>query len=105
MFLLINVYFLDLKKILFLLLFFFTNAVIGQDNFVSTWAIPSDSYSFELPLKDYANITIDWGDGGATSSHTDGAFPTHTYSPHAGTYTITVAVNDAATKDIGEMYL
>ena len=81
MFLLINVYFLDLKKILFLLLFFFTNAVIGQDNFVSTWELTSSDLTFELPLKDYANITIDWGDS-STSTHTGGAMQSHTYSPH-----------------------
>jgi len=90
------------KGFLFLLLFLFSNAVISQDNFVSTWAIPSDNYSFELPLKDYANITIDWGDS-STSSHTDGAFQTHTYASN-GTKTITVAVNDGA-KDIGRMLL
>ena len=71
------------------------------DKFVSTWAVTAGS--FELPLKDYTNITIDWGDGGSTSSHTDGNFPTHTYASN-GTYTITVAVNDGA-KDIGEMYM
>ena len=81
-----------MKKILFLLLFFFTNAVISQDNFVSTWAVSSGT--FELPLKDYANITIDWGDS-STSTHTNQAFPTHPYSS-SGTYTITVAVNDVA---------
>ena len=90
-----------MKKILFLLLFFFTNAVISQDNFVSTWAVSSGS--FELPLKNYTNITIDWGDSGANSSHTDGVFPTHTYASN-GTYTITVEVNDAA-KDIGQIYM
>ena len=71
------------------------------NKFVSTWAVTAGS--FELPLKDYTNITIDWGDGGATSSHTDGNFPTHTYASN-GTYTITVAVNDGG-KDIGEMYM
>jgi len=56
-----------------------------SQNFVSTWAIPPDSYSSELPLKDYANITIDWGDSEPTSSHTDGAFPIHTYASVAPT--------------------
>ena len=88
------------KGFLFLLLFLFSNAVISQDNFVSTWAVSSGS--FELPLKDYANITIDWGDS-STSPHTDGVFPTHTYASN-GTYTITVEVNDAG-KDIGRMLL
>ena len=89
------------KGFLLLLLILFSGVIIAQDNFVSTWAVGSGS--FELPLKDYANITIDWGDGGSTSTHTGGAFPTHNYGS-AGTYTITVAVNDGA-KDIGEMYL
>ena len=70
------------------------------NKFVSTWAVSSGT--FELPLKDYANITIDWGDS-STSTHTNQAFPTHSYSS-AGTYTITIAVNDGA-KDIGEMYM
>jgi surface protein len=56
-----------------------------------------------LPLKDYTDITIDWGDSGSTSSHTNGSFPTHTYAS-AGTYTIKVTVNDSG-KDIGEMYM
>ena len=73
----------------------------SPDNFVSTWAVSSGS--FELPLKEYAEITIDWGDGTSTA-HTDGNFPTHTYSSD-GTKTITVAVNDASTKDIGKMYM
>ena len=89
-----------MKNLFSFLLIIFSNAVISQDNFVSTWAV--NSGSFELPLKDYTNITIDWGDGLA-SFHTDGAFPTHTYGS-SGTKTITVAVNDAA-KDIGEMYM
>jgi len=84
--------------------FFFLLSFLGfSQNFVSTWAIPSDSYSFELPLKDYANITIDWGDSEPTSSHTDGAFPIHTYAS-SGTYTITVGVNDSD-KNIGAMYM
>ena len=62
------------------------------NKFVSTWAVSSGT--FELPLKDYANITIDWGDS-STSTHTNQAFPTHSYSS-AGTYTITIAVNDGA---------
>ncbi|MDG1384102.1 MAG: BspA family leucine-rich repeat surface protein [Flavobacteriaceae bacterium] len=80
------------------------SSVQNSTNFVSTWAIPSDSYLFQLPLKNYTSITIDWGDSGSTSSHTDGNFPTHTYSA-AGTKTITITVNDPLTKDIGEMYL
>ena len=71
------------------------------NKFVSTWAVSSGS--FELPLKDYTNITIDWGDG-STTTHTGGAMQSHSYSA-AGTYTITVTVNDASTKDIGEMYM
>ena len=90
------------KRLFTFFFLFLSLQVIGQDNFVSTWAIPSDSYSFELPLKDYTNITIDWGDG-STSSHTDGAFPIHTYAS-SGTYTITVGVNDSD-KDIGAMYM
>ena len=80
------------------------SSVQNSTNFVSTWAIPSNSYLFQLPLKNYTSITIDWGDSGSTSSHTDGNFPTHTYAS-AGTYTITITVNDPLTKDIGEMYL
>ena len=76
----------------------FSNFLIGQ-NFISTWAIPSDSYSLELPLKDYTNITIDWGDSGSTSSHTDGNFPTHAYAT-AGTYTISIMVNDAEKEEV-----
>ena len=91
------------KRLFTFFFLFLSLQVIAQDNFVSTWAIPSNSYSFTLPLKSYANITIDWGDGGSTSTHTDGAFPTHTYSS-SGTKTITVAVNDGA-KDIGRMLL
>ena len=91
------------KGFLLLLLFLFSNAVISQDNFVSTWELTSSDLTFELPLKDYTNITINWGDGGATSSHTNGVFPIHTYAS-AGTYTISVTVNDAG-KDIGEMYM
>jgi len=90
------------RKLITLIAILFSSVLIAQDNFVSTWAIPSNSYSFTLPLKDYANITINWGDG-LSSFHTDGAFPTHTYGS-SGTKTITVAVNDGA-KDIGEMYM
>ncbi len=71
----------------------------ASSDFVSTWAIPSDSYSFELPLKDYANITIDWGDS-STSTHTNQAFPTHTYSSSGLIHYVTV--NEG--KRIGEMY-
>jgi surface protein len=90
------------KGFLLLLLFLFSNAVISQDNFVSTWELTSSDLTFQLPLKNYTNITIDWGDS-STSTHTGGAFPTHTYSS-SGTKTITVTVNDAA-KDIGQMYM
>ena len=90
-----------IRKLITLIAILFSGLIIAQDNFVSTWAVGSGS--FELPLKDYANITIDWGDGASTSTHTNAAFPTHTYGS-AGTYTIIVAVNDGA-KDIGEMYM
>ena len=80
--------------------------VIGNtntNNFTSTWLLSNGA--FELPLKDYSNITINWGDN-STSTHTDGAFPTHTYSAlnDNQTVTIIVTVNDAE-KDIGEMYM
>tara|TARA_B110000116_G_scaffold177595_1_gene153720 strand:+ start:2068 stop:2208 length:141 start_codon:yes stop_codon:yes gene_type:complete len=38
------------KGFLLLLLILFSNAVISQDNFISTWAVSSGS--FELPLKE-----------------------------------------------------
>ncbi|MDB4158078.1 BspA family leucine-rich repeat surface protein [bacterium] len=75
----------------------------NHNDFISTWELTSSDLTFELPLKNYTNITIDWGDSGSNSSHTNGVFPTHTYASN-GTYTITVAVNDAA-KDIGQMYM
>ena len=93
-------------KRLFIFFFLFLSLqLIGQDNFVSTWAIPSSNYDFELPLKDYTNISIDWGDGGFPTDHTDGtAFPTHRYA-FSGTYTITVSLNDPSTLNIGEMWM
>jgi surface protein len=84
--------------IFFILSFFALNA--QNKNFVSTWNISSGT--FELPLKDYANITIDWGDGTSTT-HTNAIFPTHTYTS-SDTFTITIAVNDLK-KDIGSMYM
>ena len=84
--------------IFFILSFFALNA--QNKNFVSTWNISSGA--FELPLKDYANITIDWGDGTSTT-HTNAIFPTHTYTS-SDTFTITIAVNDLK-KDIGSMYM
>ena len=90
-----------LKKLLlffFILSFFTLNA--QNKNFVSTWNISSGT--FELPLKDYTNITIDWGDGTSTP-HKNGIFPTHTYTS-SDTFTITIAVNDVK-KDIGSMYM
>ena len=82
----------------FILSFFALNA--QNKDFVSTWNISSGA--FELPLKDYTNITIDWGDGTSTS-HTNGIFPTHTYNS-SDTFTITIAVNDVK-KDIGSIYM
>ena len=72
---------------------------IYSQNFESTWEIPVGL--FELPLKDYTDITIDWGDG-QTSNHSDGVFPTHDYSS-SSTFTITIQVNDAGL-DIGSFY-
>ena len=89
------------KGFLLLLLILFSNAVISQDNFISTWAVSSGS--FELPLKDYTNITIDWGDGSTPTTHTSGAMQSHTYAS-IGTYTISVTVNDTD-KDIGKIYV
>ena len=69
--------------------------------FTTTWVdIPSGT--FTLRLKDYSNITIDWGDS-STSTHSDGIYPTHDYSS-VGNYTISVVVNDVA-KNIGQMFL
>ena len=68
--------------------------------FTTTWAIETGDFKF--PLKDYADITIDWGDE-STSNHTDGVFPTHSYASSA-TFTIKVTVNDA-NKDIGKMWM
>jgi len=68
--------------------------------FTTTWAIETGDFKF--PLKDYADITIDWGDD-STSNHTDGVFPTHSYASSA-TFTIKVTVNDA-NKDIGKMWM
>ena len=82
----------------FILSFFALNA--QNKNFVSTWNISSGA--FELPLKDYTNITIDWGDSTSTT-HTNAIFPTHTYTS-SNTFTITIAVNDVK-KDIGSMYI
>ena len=76
------------------------NANVPVASFISTWAI--ETGDFELPLKNYADITIDWGDD-STSNHTDGVFPTHSYASSA-TFTIKVTVNDEA-KDIGQMYM
>ena len=75
----------------------------NHNDFISTWELTSSDLTFELPLKDYDDITIDWGDGTSTT-HTDGTMQSHTYSA-AGTKTITITVNDPLTKDIGEMYL
>ena len=61
------------RNLITLIVLLFSSVLIAQDNFVSTWAIPSNSYSFTLPLKDYYNITINWGDS-STSTHTGGAF-------------------------------
>ena len=82
----------------FILSFFALNA--QNKNFVSKWNISSEA--FVLPLKDYTNITIDWGDGTSTT-HTNAIFPTHTYTS-SNTFTITIAVNDVK-KDIGSMYI
>ena len=87
----------------YLLLFFCVSffAINAQNNnFVSTWNVSSGA--FELPLKDFTDITIDWGDGTSTA-HTNSTFPTHTYGS-SDTFTITVTVNDVK-KDIGSMYM
>jgi len=66
-----------IRKLITLIAILFSGVIIAQDNFVSTWAVGSGSFVF--PLKNYTNITINWGDS-STSTHTGGAFPTHTYS-------------------------
>ena len=88
------------KQLLFFFIVSFFTLNAQNKNFVSTWNISSGA--FELPLKDYANITIDWGDGTSTT-HTNAIFPTHTYTS-SDTFTITIAVNDLK-KDIGSMYM
>ena len=90
-----------LKKIIIIFLIISSFVLNSQNkNFVSTWNISSGA--FELPLKDYTNITIDWGDGTSTT-HTNAIFPTHTYTS-SNTFTITIAVNDVK-KNIGCMYI
>ena len=90
-----------LKKNIYIFFFISTFVLNSQNkNFVSTWNISSGA--FELPLKDYTNITIDWGDGTSTT-HTNAIFPTHTYTS-SNIFTITIAVNDVK-KDIGSMYI
>ena len=87
----------------YLLLFFCVSffAINAQDNnFVSTWNVSGGA--FELPLKDYTDITINWGDNSSTT-HTNAIFPTHIYGS-SDTFTITVTVNDVK-KDIGSMYM
>ena len=88
------------KQLLFFFIVSFFTLNAQNKNFVSTWNISSGT--FELPLKDYANITIDWGDGTSTT-HTNAIFPTHTYTS-SNIFTITIAVNDVK-KDIGSMYI
>lgn len=88
-----------LPLLLFFSFFLFT-AKAQNNDFISSWKIPNGT--FELPLKEYANITIDWGDGNATT-HKKGIFPTHVYTA-PGSYKITIVVNDRA-KDIGSMYM
>ena len=88
------------KQLLFFFIVSFFTLNAQNKNFVSTWNISSGA--FELPLKDYTNITIDWGDGTSTP-HKNGIFPTHTYTS-SDTFTITIAVNDVK-KDIGSMYM
>ena len=78
-----------------------TSPIQNPSNFISTWSVSSGS--FELPLKDYTNITIDWGDGSAPTTHTGGAMQSHTYAS-TETYTISVTVNDTD-KDIGKIYV
>ena len=78
-----------------------TSPIQNPSNFISTWSVSSGF--FELPLKDYTNITIDWGDGSAPTTHTGGAMQSHTYAS-TETYTISVTVNDTD-KDIGKIYV
>ncbi|PQJ82136.1 BspA family leucine-rich repeat surface protein [Polaribacter glomeratus] len=93
---------MPLRNLIFIVVYsfslFFTNA--QNNNFTSSWKIPNGT--FELPLKEYANITVYWGDGSATT-HKNGIFPTHTYNV-SGSYNIEIDVNDAA-KNIGSMFL
>ena len=105
-YLLLNTFFIHLKFYmhirLFYLFFIFSFFVISaqNNNFVSKWNIPIGA--FELPIKNYTDITIDWGDGSSTT-HTNAIFPIHIYDS-SETFTITIAVNDLK-KDIGSMYM
>jgi phage baseplate assembly protein gpV len=78
------------KHLLFFFCVSFFTINAQNNNFVSTWNISSGA--FELPLKDYTDIAIDWGDGTSTT-HTNAIFPTHIYGS-SDTFTITIAVND-----------
>ena len=61
--------------------------------FQMTITTASPSETFTIPCQDVGtfNATVDWGDGGPTSSITafDDADLTHTYTS-AGTYTISI---------------
>ena len=69
-------------------------AAPATPNFVSPWNVSSDGQTVTLPLLSggvYSG-TIDWGDGGATSSLSY-ANRAHVYAT-AGTYTITISGSD-----------
>ena len=92
-----------MRKLLTILFFFIlAHNAIGQEMFyalnksqgpspnafVTTWAIPSASYTLSIPFIGANNFVIDWGDGTSEIVNTS-TTKTHTYTA-SGTYTIAI---------------
>ena len=58
-------------------------------SFITTWVIPSNSYTLSIPFASASNnFTIDWGDG-SLNAVTTNSTQSHTYTT-SGTYSIKI---------------